>query len=98
MVTYRTDRLNAVAGVRYEHTDFNSGTRGDSDNDVDGGFDKLLPSVNVSYEIGDNVFLRGGYSRTLGRPNPADLTVVFSETLPGTPNLDCLKSVAATLI
>lgn len=83
MLTYRTDRLNVVGGLRFEATDFNSGARGDAANDVDGDFDNLLPSINVSYELADGLYLRGAISRTLGRPNPSDLTVTFSEILPG---------------
>ncbi len=80
MVTFRTDRLNAVAGVRYEYTDFDSGAAAQP-NAVDGSFDEFLPSVNVSYALWDNLFLRGGYSRTLGRPNPGDLTVTTVENV-----------------
>ena len=77
MVTYRTDRLNAVAGLRYEHTDFSSASRNDAANDVNGDFDNFLPSVNVSYELADGLFVRGAYSRSLGRPNPSDVTATF---------------------
>ncbi len=77
MVTYRTDRLNAVAGVRYEYTDFSSSSRNNPANDVNGSFDHFLPSVNVSYELLDGLFVRGAYSRSLGRPNPSDVTASF---------------------
>ncbi|MEO1245757.1 MAG: TonB-dependent receptor [Pseudomonadota bacterium] len=83
LLTFRTGRLNVVGGLRFEATEFRSGARGDAANDVDGDFDNLLPSVNLSYELADGVFLRGAFSQTLGRPNPSDLTVTFSEVLPG---------------
>lgn len=83
MLTYHADRLHIVGGFRFEQTDFASGARGDAANDVDGSFDNLLPSVNASYELTDGVFLRAAFSESLGRPNPSDLTVTFSEVLPG---------------
>lgn len=83
MATYRTERLTAIAGGRFEATDFNSSARGDGANDTEGSNEKFLPSVNLSYELADNLFLRTAYSKTLGRPNPGDLVSTFSETLPG---------------
>ena len=83
MLTYRTDALNVVGGFRFESTDFDSSARGNPANDVGGNFTNLLPSLNLSYELADGLFLRAGISRSLGRPNPSDLTVTYSEVLPG---------------
>lgn len=80
MVTYRTDRFTAVGGVRYESTDFESDAA-DQTGAVDGSYDEWLPSLNLSYEIADNLFVRAAYSRTLGRPNPSDLTVTTVENI-----------------
>jgi TonB-dependent receptor len=80
MVTYRTDRLDVIAGGRFESTDYNSTSRGDPANNVDGSFDNFLPSVNVSYDLADGLVLRAAYSRSLGRPNPGDLTQTFGVT------------------
>jgi iron complex outermembrane recepter protein len=80
MATYRTDRLDLIAGVRFETTDFTSTSRNEPLNTVDGNFDHFLPSVNASYELSDGLYLRAAYSRTLGRPNPGDLTQTFSVT------------------
>lgn len=80
MATLRTDRLDMIAGVRFETTDFTSTSRNEPLNVVNGSFDHFLPSVNLGYEISDGLFLRAAYSRTLGRPNPGDLTQTFSVT------------------
>lgn len=80
MVTYRTDRLDVIAGGRFESTDFTSGAA-DQPNAVDGSFENFLPSINVSYEIADNLYIRGAYSQSLGRPNPGDLTVTTVENV-----------------
>ena len=83
MLTYRTDPLSVVGGLRFESTGFDSAARGNPANDVTGDFTSVLPSVNLSYELAAGLFLRAGISRSLGRPNPSDLTVTFSEVLPG---------------
>lgn len=80
MVTFRADRFTAIGGVRYENTDFESDAAGQV-GAVDGSFDNWLPSLNLSYEIADNLFVRATYSRTLGRPNPGDLTVTTVENI-----------------
>ncbi|WOE75198.1 TonB-dependent receptor [Alterisphingorhabdus coralli] len=79
MVTYRTDNLDIIAGVRYEHTDFRAGAQAEVQA-VSGSFDNFLPSINVKWELANNLFLRGAYSRTLGRPNPNDLAVTTIDT------------------
>lgn len=81
MLTYRTDRLDVIAGGRLEATDFNSSAAGNEANEVSGDYTSFLPSVNVSYDLADGLVLRGAFSRTLGRPNPSDLTVTRSETV-----------------
>lgn len=83
MGTFRADRITAIAGVRFESTDFSSSARGDDANNTSGSNEKFLPSVNLSYEPYENLFIRMAYSKTLGRPNPGDLVSTFSETLPG---------------
>jgi iron complex outermembrane recepter protein len=80
MVTFRTDRFTAIGGVRYEVTDFASDAATQV-NAVNGSFDKWLPSINMSYEIVDHLFLRSAFSRSLGRPNPSDLTVTRAEII-----------------
>ena len=80
MVTFRTDRFTAIGGVRYENTDFESDAR-DQVGAVDGSFDNWLPSINLSYELADNLFVRAAFSQTLGRPNPGDLTVTTVENI-----------------
>jgi len=80
MVTYRTDRFTAIGGVRYETTDFQSDAATQI-GAVHGNFDNWLPSINLSYELADHLFIRSAYSRALGRPNPSDLTVTTVENI-----------------
>lgn len=57
-------------------------------------YDDWLPSINVAYELDDDVILRAAGSRVLSRPNYADLssfTVLLDTVLSGNggnPNLD----------
>ena len=80
MVTFRTDRFTAVGGVRYEATDFDSDAAAQI-GAVNGNYDEWLPSLNLAYKLADHLFLRAAYSRTLGRPNPSDLTVTTIENI-----------------
>jgi TonB-dependent receptor len=80
MVTFRTDRFTAIGGVRYEATDFQSDAANQT-GAVDGSFDNWLPSINLSYELADHLFVRAAYGRALGRPNPSDLTITTVENI-----------------
>ncbi len=80
---YRTDRFNLRAGLRYDSTVNNVDLWLQDDNlpdepndaaqyvrsDRRATYDYFLPSVIASYELGDGVILRAGYSKTIGRPN-----------------------------
>ncbi len=68
-------RLRAIVGARYEVTRlkaFNADTTG-SVNEED-----LLPSVNLVYEVEDNMNLRAAYGRTLARPTFRELSPFVS--------------------
>ena len=80
--SYKTDRFNLVAGLRYDATDadvdlFARDDRLDDDPDDaaqyvplsrSSDYNFLLPSVIASYSLTDNLLIRGGYGRTIGRP------------------------------
>ncbi len=95
---YKTDRLQLQAGLRYDTTevDVDLFVRDQTlPSDPDSAqyvaaqrayeYDFLLPSVIASYQATDQLLLRGGYTRTIGRPNFSYLKrgEVF-----GVPNLD----------
>ena len=61
-----TDKLRLVGGARFERTDMSlesfDGTTGNLEtNDI-------LPALNFTYEIVENMNLRGSYGRTIARP------------------------------
>ena len=81
------DNWNLVAGLRYESTDFatngnrvtldvNEDTESNTVNaqnwQVDKDYDHLLPSVNLRYDISDQLVMRLAYSNTLSRPKFSD--------------------------
>jgi len=72
---YATDTFNAVAGLRYDDVDFEAlsplsvdGRYGGAFQRYDGGYRHLLPSLLITKQLADNVRVKAGYSRTLGRP------------------------------
>ena len=88
MVSADFGKLNVVAGVRYEQTDFS--TQGakvelveDEQNDVEevqntpwsteDSYSKLLPSINLRYELSDKLIARAAYTQTLARPKFEDV-------------------------
>jgi iron complex outermembrane receptor protein len=74
MGQYANDRLRLNGGLRYEHTEFSAGAVTQSQA-VNGKSGDWLPSVNLRYDLTSGFVLRGGWSRSLGRPNPGDLAV-----------------------
>lgn len=82
-LTFATDDLRLVGGVRYDHTRFVAGMPQILDGVVQdrlvestGGYEKFLPSVNGLYRLTNDFRVKFGYSRTLGRPNPSDIASV----------------------
>lgn len=88
-LSYNMDRLNLRLGLRYDYTEstvdlFARDDRLDDDPDdaaqyvavsrsSDYGF--WLPSLNASYDVSDDVVVRGAYGRTIGRPNFSQLAL-----------------------
>lgn len=80
LLSFRGERFFILGGARYERTEFEAtgrGTRtgvtGFVDTASKGSYGRLLPSVNASFDVIDNVRLRAAYSRSLGRPRFDDL-------------------------
>lgn len=74
MVSAQTDALAVRAGVRYDHADLNTVgrlRRAGTWQDVATGssYGYWLPSAIVTWHATDRLDLRGGASRTLGRPS-----------------------------
>lgn len=100
-VKYETDRLFLVAGLRFDDTQadisvfFRNDQLDDDPNDAAqyeplsrfNGYDFVLPSIVGSYELTENLVLRGGYGRTIGRPNFEQLA---TEERVGDPEFDQL--------
>ena len=92
--------VSVVAGVRVEHTEYSaSGFAVDEDAETfsrvaaDMSYTDFLPSVNMRYEIQEDVIARLGYYKTLVRPNIEDAaprTVIDEddEGESGNPNLE----------
>ncbi|WP_121119963.1 TonB-dependent receptor [Croceibacterium ferulae] len=68
-----------VGGLRYDHIDFTGTTpvisQGSATGEFsrnDGGYDYLLPSLNIVHRLGDTN-VRLSWSETLGRPTPGNI-------------------------
>lgn len=78
--SYATDRARIIAGLRYDRADLSALIPQTVDGELqpgfiasDGGYDHLLPSLNLGYRLSDDWRVKAAYSRTIGRPNPRDL-------------------------
>jgi TonB-dependent receptor len=82
-LTFATEKLRVIAGLRYDHTNFTAAAPETIDGAYQqafaksqGEYEKLLPSINALYSFTPQLRLKAGYSRTLGRPNPQDIAAV----------------------
>lgn len=76
----RSLRLNA--GLRYVNTDQSvAGVQRQGDNfffkEESHDYENVLPALNLAYELRDDLVLRSALSRTMTRPNPADMLPGF---------------------
>ena len=76
MGVFNAKNLNVVTGLRVENTFTTSSpfilddqTGEWNQTDFDNDYTTLLPSLNIKYNITDELLLRTSYTRTLGRPN-----------------------------
>lgn len=79
MAKYEADNWSIIGGLRYEETDVtNSGTQLDKSTNIynpfstNSNYDHLLPSLNLSYQITDELRLRAGISKSIGRADPGE--------------------------
>ena len=85
--TYQRDRWYVDGGLRYEQTKVDSLP---FDNDLgefqnrSGEYSNVLPSLNVVYDVSDNVKIKGGISQSLGRPSHAQLTASIATNVDAT--------------
>lgn len=76
MASWRTDRLLAVGGLRYEKIDVMTRSPNTALTDFqtrNGGYDAWLPSATLSYDLTEDWRLKAGASRSLGRPAPSSV-------------------------
>jgi iron complex outermembrane recepter protein len=85
---YATDALTVIGGIRYETTDFESDgvlhdkdTNEFTDSHNSNSYSDVLPSINVTYRITDDLLIRGAFSKSLGRPDPGDIKARESRDL-----------------
>ena len=96
-----TDRLRLIGGARLERTDLEIQTEGlvqvpDTSGATPGEINvtDLLPSLNVVYQLQDDMNLRAAATRTLARPTFREIApfvrrpFVLGETIIGNPQLD----------
>jgi iron complex outermembrane receptor protein len=76
MANYSGEGFRGNFGVRYVSTDatsvyYESGSK----KSTDGDYSELLPSVNLAYDLADDVILRAAAARTIARPQYNDMYV-----------------------
>lgn len=85
-VHYNLPNTTIVGGVRYDRISFTgttpvitNGSATGAFTQNDGGYDYLLPSLNIVHRLG-NTNLRLSWSNTLGRPTPGNIAAAESTT------------------
>ena len=88
MGTLTIEKLQVVAGVRYESTDFSTqgmrvelveNEQTDTEEvvntpwEAERDYDHWLPSINLRYDVTDKLVVRGAYTHTLSRPKFEDV-------------------------
>jgi len=72
MARYAGDRWSVGGGFRLEDTEWDGQPlNGET---VSGSYSDVLPSINVRFDLAEDVVFRAAASQTLGRPNLSDLT------------------------
>ncbi len=72
MARFDTERWGIVGGLRIENTDWEGAPL--AGETVSGDYDDVLPSINVRFDLNDEIVVRAAASQTLGRPNLSELT------------------------
>ena len=77
---YALEKTRFIAGLRLDLADYSAdvpravgGVYQPGTQRYDGDYKHLLPSLNFVHDFNEDLRLKGGYSRTLGRPAPEDI-------------------------
>ncbi|MFC3034096.1 TonB-dependent receptor [Pseudoalteromonas fenneropenaei] len=81
MADFQTENARGNIGIRYVATDASSDyygfqSNGEYENTLStdsGDYNEVLPSVNIAYDLAENVILRFAASHAIARPNYADM-------------------------
>ena len=95
-------KLGAKVGVRYEHTFMNVEYDKMPEKNFDAGFDDIVPSMMLSYQLGPTKTLRANYNMRISRPgiwylNPFRNTSNPTSISYGNPDLETEKSHSLSL-
>lgn len=93
----KTKKLSAKAGVRYEHTFSDVKYDKMPERNFDAGFDNLVPSARIGYQLAPSKMLSLSYQMRIARPNINLLNPFRNTSNPtrvsyGNPDLDPAKS------
>lgn len=93
----KTKKLSAKVGVRYEHTFSNVKYDNMPERNFDAGFDNLVPSARIGYQLAPSKMLSFSYQMRIARPNINLLNPFRNTSNPtrvhyGNPDLDPAKS------
>ena len=81
MANYSGEGFRGNFGLRYVATDATSiYYQNDALTSTDGDYSEILPSVNVAYDLADDLILRAAAARTIARPQYNDMYVNPSPT------------------
>ena len=95
-------KMGAKVGVRYEHTFMNVEYDKMPEKNFDAGFDDIVPSMMLSYQLGPAKTLRANYNMRISRPgiwylNPFKNTSDPTNISYGNPDLETEKSHSLSL-
>lgn len=98
-----TDKFNAIFGARMESTDQDLATKNplpSTGEKITGNIKEvdILPSLNLTYELQENMNLRAAYGRTLARPSFREFAPLVTFSFQGDPNLQGNPDLQRTLI
>lgn len=90
-----------AAGARFEDysldLDYPYSARAADSTDSDRDESDVLPAVNLTYRIGEDIQLRGGYSQTVSRPDITELAASRFYDAEGRPFQGCPTCVDSTI-
>ena len=89
------DRIKLTAGVRYESSRQNLNSKSETNQDIklSPEYNDILPAINLTYLLNENINIRAAYSKTLARPEFRELApysyydFITSENVKGNPKL-----------